>query len=183
MILSYKLCINIEPVKIGIKITQINNKTIRKYLNDKIQFTFFFCLPCDRWVNAQMSHTHINYVTPLKIVSLFRLRTAFNTCHFESNTIRTQLNKFIRTRSSVVVQMSEVETGIIFLFMNVKRFKRSFSVVLFYIQLYTKSLGSANLKTFFRVGRITGSRGIFLIKIFGFTSSYTFIVTVVRVRV
>ena len=43
--------------------------------------------------------------------------------------------EFIRTRSSVVVEMSQVETGIIFLFTNVKRFKKSFSVILLYIQL------------------------------------------------
>ena len=33
-------------------------------------------------------------------------------------------------------QMSQVETGIIFLFMKVKRFKRSFSVLSFYIVIY-----------------------------------------------
>ena len=43
MILSYKPCINIlfEPVKIDTKGTQTKNKTVRKYSNDKIQFTFF----------------------------------------------------------------------------------------------------------------------------------------------
>ena len=34
--------------------------------------------------------------------------------------------------------MAQVETGIIFLVMNVKRLKRSFSVVSFYIIFYTK---------------------------------------------
>ena len=52
MIHSYKLCIIIllEPVKLDIKRTQTKNKTFRKYLNDKIQLTFF-CLPYGRWVS------------------------------------------------------------------------------------------------------------------------------------
>ena len=52
MIHSYKLCIIIllEPVKLDIKRTQTKNKTFRKYLNDKIQLTFF-SLPYGRWVN------------------------------------------------------------------------------------------------------------------------------------
>ena len=50
---------------------------------------------------------------------------------------RTQTTN-ISTQNCAAVQMSQEETGIMFLLMNVKRFKKSFSVVLFYIQLYTK---------------------------------------------
>ena len=50
-----------------------------------------------------------------------------------------------RAQICVVSQMSEAETGIIFLIMNVKRFKGSFFVASFYMQLY------ANKK--FRVGK------------------------------
>ena len=72
-------------------------------------------------------------------------------------------NTFIRTRSCVVVQMSQVETEMIFLFMHVKRFKWSFSVVSFYIQLYTKQkFRVGKFKHFFRVGRLTGNRGTFV---------------------
>ena len=60
-----------------------------------------------------------------QIFSLFRLRTAFNVSRFESNTIRTQVNAFIQTRS-YVVQMSQVVIGKILLFMNAERFKWSF---------------------------------------------------------
>ena len=54
-----------------------------------------------------------------------------------------------------------LETGIIFLFMNVKRFKRSFfcSIVLYSIFYEIKCLVSANLNTLSRVGRVTGDRG------------------------
>lgn len=45
--------------------------------------------------------------------------------------------------------MSQVQRGIIFLFMNVKRFQRSFSgVVLYPIRYETKNLGSADLSIF-----------------------------------
>ena len=54
------------------------------------------------------------------IVLIFCLRTAFNVSHFKSNTIRTQLKKYFRTRNCVVVQISQVETEVIFTFMNVK---------------------------------------------------------------
>ena len=106
MMISYKLQINklLEPVKVDIKRTQTKNKTVRKYSQEKTT------------------------TTPLKIISLFRLRTAFNVSHFKLNTIRIQSNIFIRTRSCADVQVSQVGTGIIFLFMNVKRFQRSFSV-------------------------------------------------------
>ena len=68
VILSYKLCINIllEPVKIDIKRTQTKNKTVRKNLNDKIQF----CLPCGRWVNGCISFIY-NYIRNRK----FRIST------------------------------------------------------------------------------------------------------------
>ena len=42
------------------------------------------------------------------------------------------------TRSSVAAQKSQEETGLIFLLKNVERYKRSFSIVLFYIQLCKK---------------------------------------------
>ena len=105
--ISYKLQINklLEPVKVDINRTQTKNKTVRKYSQEKTTTT-----------------------TPLKIISLFRLRTAFNVSHFTLNTIRIQSNIFIRTRSCADVQVSQVGTGMIFLFMNVKRFQRSFSV-------------------------------------------------------
>ena len=46
MIFSFKICINIllEPVQVDKKRKQTKEKTVRKYSNDKIQFTFF-CLP------------------------------------------------------------------------------------------------------------------------------------------
>ena len=49
---------------------------------------------------------HKTTSTPLKIVSLFRLRTAFKVSHFELNTIWTQSNPFIWTQGCAVVQMS-----------------------------------------------------------------------------
>ena len=145
MMIPYKLQINklLEPVKVDIKRTQTKNKTVRKYSQEKTT------------------------TTPLKIISLFRLRTAFNVSHFTLNTIRIQSNIFIRTRSCADVQVSQVGTEIIFLFMNVKRFQRSFSVAslqyfLQYTQLYRKSLGSTNLNIFFRISRVTGNRGTFI---------------------
>ena len=57
MILSYKLCINmlIEPVNVDIKRTQTTNKTVRKYSNDKIFFTFFrfATWPLGEWLFSQ----------------------------------------------------------------------------------------------------------------------------------
>ena len=38
----------------------------------------------------------------------------------------------------------------------------SFYVVSFYIQLYIKSLGLANLSIFLKVSRVTGKRGTFI---------------------
>ena len=49
--------------------------------------------------------------------------------------------------------MSQVETGKIFPFMNVKRFKRRFSLQLHTIVYEIKSLGSLNF------GQVTGNRG------------------------
>ena len=60
--------------------------------------------------------------------------------------------------------MSQVQRGIIFLFMNVKRFQRSFSGVVLYPIIYeTKNLGSADLSIFvlgFLI-RVTGYGGTF----------------------
>ena len=41
------------------------------------------------------------------------------------------------TQSCAVAQMNQVETRKTCLFMNAKKFERSFSVVSFYMQLYT----------------------------------------------
>ena len=53
MIISYKLWISIllEPVKVDIARTQTVNKIVRKYPNDKNQFTFFY-LSYGRWVDG-----------------------------------------------------------------------------------------------------------------------------------
>ena len=76
--------------------------------------------------------------------------------------VKFSLLSSIPYRYWVHVQMSQVETRKIFLFMNVKRFKRYFSAESFYIQLYTKkSLGSGNLNSFFRICQVTGNRGTF----------------------
>ena len=46
--------------------------------------------------------------------------------------------------------------------MNVKRFKRSFSVASFYIQLYIKQkVWVGKFELFFRVGQVTVNRGTF----------------------
>ena len=88
---------------------------------------------------------------------------SFKVSYFKLNTIRTQSNIFLRTRSGVNVHMKQLETGIIFVFMNIKRSKTSFlSIVLCTIIYEIKSLGSANLNTNFRFGCVTGNRGIFL---------------------
>lgn len=57
--------------------------------------------------------------------------------------------------------MKQLETGIIFVFINVKRFKRSFFEA--YTIIYAiKPLGSVNLNILFRVRRVNGNRGTFV---------------------
>ena len=73
-------CLLIDQLKKGTtkwyEKTQTKNKTVRKYSNDKVQFTFFY-LPYGRWVNGffpiSLQLSHIGR----KILKLFLFLTMF----------------------------------------------------------------------------------------------------------
>ena len=94
----------------------------------------------------------------LKILSLFRLRTACKVSHFEQNTVRTQSSTFIRTRSSVVFQMIEVKTGILRDLRGVFLWYR-----LIYSYIRNKKFSVSKFQHFWEVGQVTGNRSKYLL--------------------
>ena len=82
----------------------VTNYMQKKWQNVLLLFVYLFIYDCREIKNNKTSKNDFLF---------FYLRTAFNIYHFESNTIQNQSSTFIWPQSYVVVQMSQVENGLI----------------------------------------------------------------------